>query len=67
MPRMFDSLASGLGCRETKAAERFGPTWSALIGQQNSRAGVSVSFAIEQAADYMLTYRVTDLGGRTTS
>jgi HK97 family phage portal protein len=25
------------------------------------------SFSIEQAADYTLTYRVTDLGGRTTS
>ena len=40
---LFGSLATGLLRRETKAADVSGLTWSALFGQQNSRAGVSVN------------------------
>ena len=43
MSGLFGSLASGLRRRETKAADVSGLTWSALFGQQNSRAGVSVN------------------------
>jgi len=43
MAGLFGSLASGLRRRETKAADVSGLTWSALFGQQNSRAGVSVN------------------------
>ena len=43
MAGLFGFLASGLWRRETKAADISGLTWSALLGQQNSRAGVSVN------------------------
>ncbi len=43
MAGLFGSLASGLRRRETKAADVSGLTWSAMFGQQNSRAGVSVN------------------------
>jgi len=43
MAGLFGSLAYGLRRRETKVADVSGLTWSALFGQQNSRAGVSVN------------------------
>ena len=43
MEGLFGALASGLRRHETKAADVPGLTWSALFGQQNSRAGVSVN------------------------
>ena len=43
MAGLFGSLTSALRRRETKAADISGLTWSALFGQQNSRAGVSVN------------------------
>ena len=43
MPGLFGALASGLRRPETKAADVSGLTWSALLGQQNSRAGVAVN------------------------
>jgi HK97 family phage portal protein len=43
MAGLFGALALGLRRRETKAADVSGLSWSALFGQQNSRAGVSVN------------------------
>ncbi|MCX7366289.1 MAG: phage portal protein [Alphaproteobacteria bacterium] len=40
---MFGSLASGLRRRELKTTDAGNLSWSALFGQQNSRAGVSVN------------------------
>ena len=43
MAGLFGSLASGLRRRELKATDAGNLSWSALFGQQNSRAGVSVN------------------------
>ena len=43
MAGLFGSLASGLRRRELKTTDAGNLSWSALFGQQNSRAGVSVN------------------------
>lgn len=43
MAGLFGSLASGLRRRELKTTDAGNLSWAALLGQQNSRAGVSVN------------------------
>lgn len=43
MAGLFGALASGLRRREIKATDAGSLSWAGLFGQQNSRAGVSVS------------------------
>ncbi len=47
---LFGSLATGLRRVEGKAVDASALTWQALLGNQNSRAGVSVKLLRQSSA-----------------